>query len=246
MNIPVALQLYTLREETEKDFIGTLEKVAAIGYQGVEFAGYGGLSASELKACLDRLGLKAAGSHVSMDQLTSNLDEVIAFNKAIGNAYIICPWAEFETKEDYINTAKKFNEIGQRCNENGLIFCYHNHDHEFDVVDGNYGLDILYGESAENLVKAEIDTYWVQYAGVDPVGYIKQYRGRCPLIHLKDMEAGEKKDYAEIGNGVMDIKAIVDAAKENGAKWLVVEQDECKRQPLESVTISFENLKKML
>lgn len=245
MKIPVAVQLYTLREETSKDFIGTLEKVAEIGYKGVEFAGYGNLTASQMKSCLDRLGLKPAGSHVGIDLLTNNLDEVIEYNLEIENPYIVCPWAKYETMEEYLEAAHLFNTIGEKCRKKGLQFCYHNHAHEFKVFNGVYGLDILFSETDPELVKAEIDTYWVQYAGIDPVEYIKKYSGRCPLIHQKDMEAGEGRGFAEVGNGIMDIESIYKASVEIGAQWFIVEQDECKRPAMESVRISYENLRNM-
>jgi len=243
MNISV--QLYTLREEAGRDFIGTLEAVAKIGYQGVEFAGYGGIAAKEMRKYLNGFGLKATGSHVALDLLTNNLDEVIEYNLEIGNKFIICPWNKYESKEDYIKTAELLNEIGCKCKENGLIFGYHNHNHEFEAFDGEYGLDIIYKNTDPQLVIAEIDTYWVYYAGVNPVVYIRKYAGRCRLIHLKDMEAGESKAFAEVGSGIIDIKSIIQAGKDSGCEWFVVEQDVCKRPALESVKISFENLKKM-
>ncbi len=245
MEIQVAVQLYTVREETNKDFIGTLEKVSKMGYEGVEFAGYGDIPASKMAETLKRLGLKAAGSHVRLDLLKDNLNEVIAYNLEIGNQYILCPWAKFETKNDYVQMAEFLNVAGKKCKESGLTLGYHNHDFEFKTFDGEYGLDILYKETNPSYVIAELDTYWVQRGGIDPIGYIKKYAGRCPLIHLKDMEAGEAKDYAEVGNGIMDIEGIVAAAEQSGVKWAIVEQDKCKRSSLESISISMENLKKM-
>jgi len=243
--VNISVQLYTLREETGRDFAGTLEKVAKIGYKGVEFAGYGGISAKEMRNYLDSFGLKATGSHVAFDILTRNLDEVIEYNLEIGNKYIICPWKEYKGREDYVKTAELLNEIGRKCKDNGLKFGYHNHADEFESFDGEYGLDIIYKNTDPQLVAAEIDTYWVYYAGVDPVDYIKKYTGRCPLVHLKDMEAGEGKDFAEVGSGIMDMKAIISAAKDAGCEWFIVEQDVCKKPALESVKISFENLKNM-
>ncbi|MFW6308684.1 MAG: sugar phosphate isomerase/epimerase family protein [bacterium] len=245
MNIPVALQLYTVREETEKDFKGTLSKVAEIGYKGVEFAGYGGLSASELKKLLDDLGLKAAGSHVPYPAIDSDLDRVIQYNLEIDNKYISIPYMEFEGKEEFIKTAEELNKAGEKCKEAGIQLCYHNHNQEFEVFDGTYGLDLLYQNSDAQNLQVEIDTFWAKYAGVDPVEYINKYSGRIPLVHLKDMEANEEKDFAEVGEGIMDIESIAQAAEKAGAKWLIVEQDQCKRSPLESIEISFNNLKKM-
>ncbi len=244
MNVPVSLQLYSLREDTEKDFIGTLTKVSALGYKGVEFAGYGNLRAPELKAALNRLGLTPSGSHVAVDLLDNRLDDVIAFNLEIGNEYIVCPWNKYESRQDYVDFAKKMNEWGKKCRDKGLWLCYHNHAHEFETFDGEYGLDILYKETDPALVKAEIDTYWVKRAGIDPIAYIRKYSGRVPMIHIKDMEP-ETMDFAEIGYGTMDISGITDAAKDAGAKWFIVEQDKSKRSAIESVRMSIETLKKM-
>lgn len=246
MNIKVGVQLYTLRNETQIDFAGTLEKVAKIGYEGVEFAGYGEISSSQMRRYLESFGLKAAGSHIGIDILSQKLDELIEYNLEIGNKYIVCPWNNYNGREEYLKAAELYNQIGQKCKDNGLKFCYHNHAKEFECFDGEYGMDIIYNNTDPQLLMAEIDTYWVYYAGVDPVEYINKYKGRCPLVHLKDMEAGEDRSYAEVGNGIMDIKSIISAAITAGSEWLVVEQDECKRPAFESVEISFNNLKKII
>lgn len=247
MNMPISIQMYTLREYTKNDFVGTLERVAEIGYKGVEFAGFGGLTAGQLKGHLDRLGLAATGSHTSLDLLKSDLDQVIEYNLEIGNPYIICPWNEYKNgKEDFEETVKLFKAIGEKCREKGLQFGYHNHEHEFVKLGDEYGLDFLYNNVDPQLLFAELDTFWVKYAGEDPIEYIKKYSGRCPLVHLKDMEDGEERFFAEVGNGIMDMKGIISAAKAAGTKWLIVEQDRCRRPAIESAKISFDNLKKMV
>jgi len=188
MSLPIGLQLYSIKDETEKNFTEALRKVAQIGYTGVEFAGYGNLASSDLKVLLQELGLKACGSHVSLEELTKNIEGVIEYNLAIGNPYIICPWAGYACKEDYENMAEILNAVGAKCREKGILFGYHNHGHEFQEFQGEYGLDLIYKGTDKELVKAEIDTYWVQHAGLDPVEYIKKHAGRCDLIHIKDME----------------------------------------------------------
>lgn len=244
MKFPVSVQMYTLRKETEKDFIGTLEKIALIGYEGIELAGNGGLSAAQLKIHLDRLGLKVSGSHVSLDEIKNNLENVIKFNKEIGNRYIICAWADFKNEEDLNKLAESLSTAAVRCNEEGLNLCYHNHAHEFNVINGKYGLDVLYEKSSSNLL-AEIDTYWVYYAGLNPEEYVRKYSGRCPLVHFKDMEKGEEKFFAEVGEGIINFKTIAKACEAADVKWIVVEQDQCRRTPLESIRISYNNLKNM-
>jgi sugar phosphate isomerase/epimerase len=247
MSLPIGLQLWSIKEEMEKDFKGTLKRVAEIGYEGVEFAGYGGLSSLELRELLSELGLKACGSHVSLAELTENIDEVIEYSLKIGNKYIICPYAEFNSKEDVLELAAKLNVIGEKCRAKGLICGYHNHAHEFNEFDGEYVLDIIYKETDAELVKAELDTYWVEYAGVNVVDYIKRHSGRFELIHLKDMQIiGEIKQSTEIGNGLMNFPSVISEAEKQGAKWLIVEQEYFTRPLLESVEVSYNNLKRII
>jgi sugar phosphate isomerase/epimerase len=246
--IPIALQMYTLREETARDFVGTLRKVAEIGYAGVEFAGTGGLTAQELQRLLDDLGLRPAGSHTGLDELERNLNAALDFSQAIGNSVIVCPYLPENRRRSadaYRAVAELLNRVGGACREHGLQLCYHNHDFEFQQFDGQYGLDILLGATDRELVELELDTYWVKKAGEDPVAYIRKYAGRCPLIHLKDMAADEKGSFAEVGEGTMDWPAIFAAAEPAGARWYIVEQDTCRRPPLESVAISLRNLRAM-
>ncbi len=247
MSLPIGIQLYSVKDETEKDFKNALRKVSNIGYEGVEFAGYGGLKSFELKALLEDLGLKVCGSHVALDELTENIEGVIEYNLEIGNPYIICPWASYNNREDFIRMAYKLNSIGEKCKQSGLKFAYHNHAHEFEKFQGEYGLDILYKETKADLVKAEIDTYWVKYAGIDPVKYVEKHAGRCELIHIKDMEVTDKEmKSTEAGNGIMDIKSIINESEKQEAKWLIVEQEHFSRPSLESIEISYKYLKSLV
>jgi sugar phosphate isomerase/epimerase len=247
MTIPIGLQLWSVKDEMEKDFKGTLKKVSEIGFDGVEFAGYGGLSSSELKSLLSCLKLKVCGSHVSLSELTENIDAVIKYNLEIGNKYIICAYAGIESKQDVLTLATQLNVIGQKCKENGLICGYHNHAHEFKEFDGEYGLDIIYSKTDSDLVMGELDTYWVEYAGVNVVDFIKKHAGRFPLIHIKDMQKiGDKTESTEVGNGIMDICSIILEAEKHGAQWLIIEQEYFTRPTLESVEIGYNNLKSLV
>jgi len=246
-NIPVALQMYTLREQAAEDFVGTMRRVAEIGYAGVELAGYGGLSAADMKALLDELGLKPAGSHVSLHLLEHELDDVMDYSVEIGNPYIVCPSLPQDRRHDEASlraTAESLNRIGAACKERGLQFCYHNHDFEFQTFEGKYAFDILYEATDPELVRAEVDTYWVQFAGLDPAELIRRYSERVTLVHLKDMDP-QDRSYAEVGEGTLDWQAIFAASEVAGAEWYIVEQDRCKRPPLESVRLSLENLRAM-
>lgn len=244
--VPVALQLYTLRNETAKDFIGVLKKVAELGYAGVEFAGYGGLSAEELRKVLDDLGLKAAGTHVGIDLVEKDIDGIIDYNLTIGNTNIIVPWMPEDRRRSgdaWKTTAALLDGLGEKCRARGVTFGYHNHAFEFETFDGIYGMDILLGNSGPDNLKCELDLYWVKRAGLDPVEYLKKVGSRCNLIHMKDMADDAEKSFAEVGTGTMDIDGIAETGKALGVQWFIVEQDVCKRPALESVKISIDNLK---
>jgi len=246
MSLKIALQLYSVREDTGKDFIGTLEKVAGIGYEGVEFAGYGGIEATQMKKHLDRLGLKAVSSHVGLDALKNDIDSLIKYSLEIGSRYIVCAWAPLDKLEEIKSHAELFNRIGKRCKDSGIVFGYHNHSHEFVKIDGEYAMDILCRLTDPDLVKVQFDTCWIYAAGADPVHFIRTYAKRCPMVHIKDLKNIDKKELTEIGNGIVDIRPIVDEARKIGMEWLIVEQDTCERPPLESARINYENLRKLV
>ncbi|NMA84040.1 MAG: sugar phosphate isomerase/epimerase [Epulopiscium sp.] len=245
MKTPISVQLHTVRTELKEDFIGTLKKVKEIGYEAVEFAGYGGLEAEELKKELDLIGLTVSGSHVSMEKLQNHLEEEIEYNKILGNTYLICPWLKWKDEKDCLALAGQLNEIGKKVKEAGLQLGYHNHAHELELLDEKIGFDVFLEAMDPENVQLELDTYWLHYGGVDPISYIKQYAQRCKLIHIKDMQAGDGKEFAAIGEGVMDIPAIVQAGKEIGVKWFVVENDDPKPNGITNISLSMENLQKM-
>lgn len=245
--LPVALQLYTVRDESSKDFTGTLRRVAEIGYTSVELAGTGGLAAKELKALLDDLGLAAVGPHAALGQLESELEATLDYFAEVGCPYITCPYMpeEYRQADRFAATCALFDRVGQACADRGFQFCYHNHAFEFETRLGNKTLfDTLYDQTDPELVKGEVDVYWVQYGGYDPAQIIAARPGRFPLIHLKDMTSGEPT-FAEVGEGILDMPSIMSASEENGAQWYIVEQDRCQRPTLESARFSFENLKSM-
>jgi len=242
---PIAVQLYTLRDEMEQDFEGTLRQVADLGYAGVELAGRGGRTPTQLRHLLDGLGLKVASAHVPIQDLESNLDREIEAAQTLGSRFIAIPWLPPERRtsaEDFAKLGEQLNSIGAACKQAGIQLCYHNHDFEFQQFDGVYALDKLYASTDPELLKAELDVYWVQYAGVDPVAYVAKYADRAPLIHLKDMTSDGTRFFAEVGEGIVDLEGVIAVA--TGAEWLVVEQDRSRRTPLESIAISISNLRK--
>ncbi len=243
----VGLQLYTVREDMERDFRGTLEKVAALGYKGVEFHTFFGHSAEEVKSILDELGLVALGTHTGYRQLLEHLDEELAYNKQIGNNTLIVPYM-VEEDRNWGEVFENLKKLGARTREQGGVLCYHNHDFEMtEEVDGKPVFDAMYDAVPADDLKVEMDTCWVYYGGYDPVEYINRYKGRLPIIHLKDMtrDADGKAITAELGAGEVDLKAIADAAIEANVDWIVVEQDYCAGgKPLESIATSMEWIKK--
>ncbi len=244
--IPVALQMYTVRNEASEDLAGTLAQVSKIGYTAVELAGTYNKPASDLASMLNGLGLAVAGCHVNLNELETNLAASLDYNEAIGNKYIVCPWIGEErrrTADDYRALAATFERIGDACNARGLTFCYHNHAFEFDLFEGKPGLDILFESADAGKVHSELDVYWVAKGGKDPVEYLRKLAGRVPLVHLKDMAQDEAGSFAEVGEGVLDFQAMFSAAEEAGAEWYIVEQDTCARPPFESIEISLRNLR---
>lgn len=244
--IPVSIQLYTLREACEQDFAGTLKRVAELGFDGVEFAGFGGLTAQDVKRLLDKYQLQASSSHVPLDQLQNNLDQVIEEQKILGSKYIVIPYLGDDQRDEasYRSLISFIEEAGEKCRKEGLTLCYHNHDFELErLSDGRTALEtILEDTSAEN-VKAEFDVYWLQKADHNPVEWIHRFKDRTPLLHLKDMTLDDEKFFAELGTGGVDIDAVIEAGKEIGVDWFVVEQDATRKTPFESIEISMDYLK---
>lgn len=246
-NVPIALQLYTVRDETAKDFAGTVRKVAEMGYAGVEFAGTGGLEAVEMRDLLAETGLRPAGSHVALAAMEDDLDAVIAYNQAIGNTFVGVPAlpGEMRNPSGFHSVAAKMNEIGAKFRDAGLRLYYHNHAFEFDVMGDERGWDILIAETDPDLVNLEIDVYWVAFACEDPAELLRRHAGRFPLVHLKDMVGeGVSRTWAEVGEGIIDFRPIFRDSEAQGVEWYIVEQDRCARPTLESARMSIENLKK--
>jgi sugar phosphate isomerase/epimerase len=245
-SIPVAVQMYTLREESEKDFAGTIKKVAELGFDGVEFAGYGGLTPREVKALLDQFGLFAVSSHVSLEELENNLAQVIKDQKILGSKYVVCPYLmpDRRSEEDYQALISVLDQIGETCRLEGITLLYHNHDFELErLSDGRMALEAIFDDTNSENLMTELDVYWLTKAGESPVEWINRYKNRSPLVHLKDMTTDAEQFFAELGTGGVDIETVLNAGDETGVKWWVVEQDMSRRTPFESIEISLNYLK---
>lgn len=247
--IPVAIQMYTLREESERDFPATLKRVAELGFDGVEFAGYGGLTPKEVRLLLDELGLQAAASHVPLEELEDNLEQVIRDQQTLGSKYVVCPYLSEErrSEEDYQKLILLLENVGGKCRQHGITLLYHNHDFELDrLSDGKMALETIFDNTTPENLKTELDVYWLTKAGQNAIQWIHRYKNRTPLIHLKDMTTDEEQYFAELGTGGVDIEAILNIGEDAGVEWWVVEQDESRRTPFESIEISMNYLKTKL
>ncbi|WP_266369091.1 sugar phosphate isomerase/epimerase family protein [Tellurirhabdus rosea] len=257
----VGLQLYTLREQLGKDLEGTLRKVSEIGYKEVELFGYSdgkffGKTAAEFGSMLKGFNLTPVSGHylagVAMPQmkgsLTNDWQRAVDDAATLGLKYMNCAFLfpdERKKLDDYKRHAALFNKSAEVTKKAGIQFGYHNHDFEFEKMDGQEPYDILLKQTDKNLVKMELDLYWAVFAGKDPVELFKQNPGRFPLVHLKDMEKSESRTFAEVGTGSIDFQRILNAGKTAGLKHFFVEQDVCKRPPLEAIQISYGNVMKL-
>ncbi len=244
--VPVALTMYTVRKDAAEDYLGTFRKVAEMGYKGIQ-THYKAAQAGDLRRLADSLGVAIVGVHTGLQPLRDELEGVVDFNLSLGCKDVTCPWLpdEYRTADGLREAGRILNEIGAEITRRGLRLTYHNHAFEFEKYGGIYGYDILFNSLDLANVKAELDVYWLKFGGQDPVEYINRFAGNLPLLHIKDMEPGDQRFYAEIGEGIIDWPEVFAAAEKAGVEWAIVEQDECRRLPMESARLSLENLKKM-
>ena len=242
-SLPIALALYTVRDETALDFAGTLRRVAEIGYRAVEFARYGGLSADQIAALLRETGLQAPATHVYFNPLTAEIDEEIDYCRAIDCTYLVLPGLPEELRDParISELARRMNELGRRCRDAGLQFGYHNHDWEFAGSEGTRFLDLLLDATDPDLVQLELDVYWAAYAGVDPTAFLQEHRGRVPILHLKDMTPD--RHFTEVGDGELGLIEMARAAPGYDVAWGIVEHDAPQMPSLESARRSLQNLR---
>jgi len=250
----VGLQLYTLRGELSKDPDATMKRVAEIGYKEVETFGYTdgkffGKTPQAFKEQLKSLGLTSPSGHYMPNQLKSGWDKIVDDAATIGQKYMACAYimpAERTKADDYKGFVDLFNKAAETCKKAGIQFVYHNHDFEFQPLNGQLGYDIILKGTDPKLVKMELDLYWTIIAGKDPVDLFKQNPGRFPLVHMKDIAKTEKKEFAEVGTGSVDFQRILNAAKIGGIQHYFVEQDAVtKGTPLEAIATSFKNMQKL-
>jgi sugar phosphate isomerase/epimerase len=249
--IPVALQLYSVREACSCDLPGTLKAIAEMGYEGVEFAGYYGRSADELRKMLDNLGLKVAGTHISIDTLLGDeLQRTIEFNRVLGNRFLIVsslPEEKRCSKTVWLETARLINEIAEKVKFEGMRVGYHNHAVEFQPINGELPWDIFFGTATPDVVM-QLDTGNAMRGGVSPDGVLeimKRYPGRAVTVHLKEFSS--KNELALIGEGEMKWQEFFSLCETTGGtEWYIVEQENYAFPPIECARRCLKNLRKIM
>ena len=227
----IGLELYTVRNEMQVNVEDTLDRVAAIGYRDVEFAGYFGREPAALRAKLDTLRLEAVASHVSLKDVETNWDSTASAAKTLGHKWLIVASLErgaFASVASLKAVAARLNEIGRRAAGAGLRFGYHNHSGEFTLVEGAVPFDVLLSETNSKLVDFEMDVYWITKGGADPLAYFAKYPGRFHLIHAKDSSGPPALEMRDVGAGTIDWKRVFAARAQAGIERVFVEHDNPK------------------
>ena len=242
----VGLQLYTVRDLMAKDVEGTLAAVAGAGYTEVEFAGYFNKSPADILAMLGRHGLAAPSVHtgsIAPDDWAKALDAA----NVVGHKYIVVPWIPEErrkTLDDWKRVAADFNRVAATAQAAGVQFAYHNHDFEFQLVEGQVPFDVLLAETDPKLVQLEIDLYWITKGGHDPLAYFARWPGRVPLVHVKDSLGAPDHKMVDVGAGTIDWKRIFARSQQAGIQHYFVEHDQ-PADPIASITASCAYLKQL-
>ncbi len=247
----IGLQLIVYGPRPEEDLAGVAQEIAAANYDGIE-VGAGivdAYSTNEVNDILAQTGLTLPGVHGVYTDFANpeRVDQFLQFLNAVGGKYLICSGVclgFLPSKEEglavYQSAAETFNKVGQRCQEQGITFCYHNHDFEFEEFAGTKGIHRLAELTDPDLVKFNIDVYWVTIGGEDPAEFLHRYADRAGYYHFKD---GAPGSFIELGQGIVDLVSARQAALEVGADWIVCEQDTTEKEVKVSITESREYLR---
>lgn len=249
----VAVQLFTLRDhlKTPADYRETLRKVAEIGYPSVQISGPRPISEEEITELCREFGLSINSTHEDSGLILENPAQVVENLNAFGCAYTAYPYpkdVDFASADSVQRLIAGLNASGKVLAEAGKVLTYHNHAVEFGKLDGVTIMEKIYDETDPRYLQGEIDTYWVQAGGDSPEAWCRRLHNRLPLLHIKDYALGEdgQPRFAEIGEGILDFRAIIGAAEEAGCEWFIVEQDTCPGDPFDSLALSFRNIRDRL
>lgn len=245
----IGIQLYTIRDLVKQDLAGSFKKLSEIGFSSIETAGYDNrmfydLKPAKFKEMALGYGLNPISSHsaVSME----NIDQSVEDAHNAGMKYIVLPWIPEDKRKNtdaYKKLAEELNKMGEICRAADLYLGYHNHDFEFQTLEnGQVAYDLLLKETIPELVFMQIDTYWVVYAGYDPLDYFKRFPGRFALWHVKDMARGEKKETTELGSGSLNFPGYFEQRKLAGLQHVILEQEDFHMDPWDSLDISYQYL----
>ena len=240
--IPVGVEMYSVRAECKTDFPGTIAAVAKIGFKGVEFAGYWGRSAKEIRKMIDDNGLVTCGTHTQFADLQPDkIDATIEFNQILGNKFIICPWMTGKTRAEWLAHAKMFNDLADKLAPLGLFTGYHAHQHDFEIIEGQSAWDIFFGNTKKEVIM-QLDTSNCREGGADPVAVLNKYPGRVRTIHIKANGGGPE---AVIGEDKINWPGVFEFCEHRGhTEWYVVEH-ETSKTPIETLRRSFAALKQL-
>lgn len=245
--IPVGVQVYSVRREAEKDLAGTLAKIAQMGYEGVEFAGYYGHSAKAVRQMLDDNGIVCCGTHTGMDTLSDqNLAATIEYNQILGNKYLIVPWLNPRSdnpREAWLQYAERFNALAEKVRPHGMMVGYHDHAHDHAPLGDTTPWDILFSNTVKDVVM-QIDTGNTMSGGADPLSYLRKYPGRAITVHLKEYSATNKN--AMIGEGDVNWAEFLRLTRTiGGTRWYIIEEEKDIVPPLEGIEISLRNFERL-
>jgi len=211
----------------ERDVAATLDMVADVGFQEVEFAGYFGHSPTEIRDFLDKSGLRAPAAHVTIEDLTDRQKETLDGAQVMGHDYLVVAWldqADRSSLDDLSRTSARFNRIGEACQSRGIVFAYHNHAFEFEPIAGRLPYDVLLEQCDPGVVKFEIDLFWIREGGADPLEYFERWPGRFHLCHVKDR--APDGSMVDVGSGTIDFAEIFAHGEGAGLRHFIVEHDE--------------------
>jgi sugar phosphate isomerase/epimerase len=240
--IPVGLQMYSLRDQCKTDLPGMLTAVSKIGYKGVEFAGYHGRTAAELRKMLDDNGLVACGTHTPYESvLPDKLQETILFNRTIGNKFLIVPWMTAKSKQEWLDKAALFNDLSVNLKHEGMFIGYDAHAHDFEKFDGESAWDIFFGQTTPEVIM-QLDTSNCCDGDADPAAVLREYPGRARSIHIKAHGGGPDAVIGEDKVNWAEVFAFCET--KGGTQWYVVEH-ESGSDPHKAVARTYESLKKM-